>query len=35
VSLRFEGGVTQWLETSDLDPQTSIFALVGFSVTVE
>ncbi len=35
VSLRFEAGVDQWLETSDFYPVTSIFALVGFSVTVE
>ena len=35
VSLRFEGGVVQWLENSDFDPVTAITAMVGFSVTVE
>ena len=35
VSLRFEGGVLQWLENSDFDPMTVMSAMVGFSVTVE
>jgi hypothetical protein len=35
VSLRFEAGALQWLENSDFYAGTSIFALVGFSVTVE